>query len=148
MCLSCTAGKYKLSDAANALINTLDPSMAASELNKQPPMVILAFDEAHVLVWEPAGNTWSKFSEFRRALRSIRSYPIFSVFLSTTGRVHAFIPSSREDLSARLMLRSLSLLPPFTELGFDQMVGKIRENEVNIGEVVKNEFMCRFGRPL
>jgi hypothetical protein len=112
-------------------------------------MVILAFDEAHVLAEEvEADNTWSQFSEFRRVLRSIRSYPIFSLFLSTTGRVHAFTPSPRDDLSGRLMVQNLALFPPFTELGFDQLVEKIHEGKVNIDQVVKYSFMCMFGRPL
>jgi hypothetical protein len=50
----------------------------------------------------------------------------------------------------RIVNETLTLLPPFTELGFDQMCTKspIKENTVSIQEAATDEFMCKFGRPL
>ncbi len=45
---------------------------------------------------------------------------------------------------------ALTLLPPFTELGFDQLLKKspIKENTVTIQNAATVPFMCQFGRPL
>ena len=50
----------------------------------------------------------------------------------------------------RIVNETLPLLPPFTELGFDQLFKEspIEENTINIQDAAMNRFMCRFGRPL
>ena len=115
-------------------------------------MVIIAFDESHVLSdvkHNRPDGTWSKFSELRRGLRVLNPYPVFSVFLSTTGKTNDFTPAPHEDKSKRLEERTLVLLPPFTELGFDQMVqSRISDGSVTIDEVSTVEYMAMCGRPL
>jgi hypothetical protein len=42
----------------------------------------------------------------------------------------------------------LVLLLPFTELGFDQMIGQISDGAITIEEVLTVMFMVLFGQPL
>ena len=53
-------------------------------------------------------------------------------------------------MSTRIVNETLPLLPPFTELGLDQLLkaSPIKENEIRIEEAATESFMCRFGRPL
>jgi hypothetical protein len=91
------------------------------------PMVILGFDEAHVLTKHEKSSDdreWSIFSQLRYVLRGLQSQPLFSVFLSTTGRVSQFSSPSEQDLSARVISGQLTLIQPFTDLGFDHMATK------------------------
>jgi len=115
------------------------------------PALILSFDEAHTLTRIENDNVdgvWSIFSELRRALRVIHSYPCFSVFLSTTGKVQQFTPQTRNDISGRLQEGKLSLIPPFCELGFDQLAEKARSDETTLEHVSSRDFIARLGRPL
>ncbi|KAM6501286.1 hypothetical protein JOM56_004300 [Amanita muscaria] len=133
--------------AALDLLKCLNPELEAAEiktLKTIPPLVILAFEEAHVLLVEKHQSDigyFSKFSELRRALRALKELPIFSVFLSTSGKIQNITPHAEDDGSGRL-------LPPFIELGFDQMVGQISDGALTIETVSNIKFMVRFGRPL
>lgn len=120
-------------------------------MKKLPPLVVLAFDEAHILsVKKHQFDTgyFSKFSELRRALRALNELPIFSVFLSTTGSIQSITPPAEFDDSGRVQKSDLVLLPPFTELGFDQMAKEISDGALTIEEVSTVTFMVHFGRPL
>lgn len=85
------------------------------------------------------------FSELRRALHN---HPCYFVFLSTTGKITQFTPAAQYDISSRLHTGKLSLLPPFCELGFDQLAKKAVHGETTLDEVSSLEFMTSFGRPL
>jgi len=74
------------------------------------PALILSFDEAHAWAKVEDG-CWSRFYELRRALRVIHSYPCFSVFLATTGKVNQFMPDPGD--SNRVMKAVLRLIAPF-----------------------------------
>jgi len=148
-----TGEEAQLLGAARALLGVLAPNLdVRSNISKLPPMVIIAFDEAHVLTdtkHNPLDGTWSKFSELRRGIRVLNPYPFFSLFLSTTGKIQDFTPPPHKDGSKRLERRALVLLPPFTELGFDQMVqSRISDGSATIDEVSTVEYMAMFGRPL
>ena len=119
-------------------------------MKTSPPLVVLAFDEAHVLSARRESETgsFSKFSELRRALHALNELPIFSVFLSTSRKIQDITPRAERDISGRVQKSELVLLPPFTELGFDQMVTKISDGALTINEVSTTEHMVRFGRPL
>ncbi|KIL68319.1 hypothetical protein M378DRAFT_158863 [Amanita muscaria Koide BX008] len=140
--------------AALDLLKCLNPELEAAEiktLKTIPPLVILAFDEAHVLLVEKHQSDigyFSKFSELRRALRALKELPIFSVFLSTSGKIQNITPRAEDDGSGRVQKSKLVLLPPFIELGFDQMVGQISDGALTIETVSNIKFMVRFGRPL
>lgn len=142
---------HDLEWTARDLLRFLNPDIDKSNMKTLPPVVVLAFDESHVLAIEKHQfdtGTFSKFSELRRALRALNVLPIFSVFLSTSGKIQNFTPRPDEDDSGRVQKSELVLLPPFTELGFDQMASKISDGKVTIEEVSELDFMVRFGRPL
>jgi hypothetical protein len=133
------------------LIEFLSPGLEGVERRTHPPLVILAFDEAHVLsAKKHQSNTgyFSKFSELQCALRALNKLPIFSVFLSTNGSIQNITLWAGLDSSCRVQKSELVLLPPFTELGFDQMVGQISDGALTIEDVSATSFMVRFGRPL
>ena len=57
------------------------------------PLVVFAFDDAHVLTANNrADNSWDLFSELRRILRGFHDLPIFWLFISTAGRFNLFYP--------------------------------------------------------
>jgi hypothetical protein len=116
------------------------------------PVIFLEFDEAHPLAAAKClnGKKHSHFSELRRALRMLHGAPVFSLFLSTTGEISQFNPRRAADPSARVMEGNLHLIPPYSDLGFDQAMEKhkVTDGTVTIAEVTSLEFMSRFGRPL
>ena len=58
------------------------------------PLIVLAFDEADALTDNPPEQEhWNLFSELRRFLRQIQHLPIFSLFISTSGRFDNFLAS-------------------------------------------------------
>ncbi|KAM6501264.1 hypothetical protein JOM56_004278 [Amanita muscaria] len=133
------------------LLKCLNPELEAAHIKTLPPLVVLAFDEAHVLSVEKHQfdtGSFSKFSERRRALRALKYLPIFSVFLCTSGKTQHITLRAEFDASGRVQKSNLVLLPPFTELGFDQMVGQISDGALTIETVSSIKFMVRFGRPL
>jgi hypothetical protein len=115
------------------------------------PVVFLEFDEAHPLAAARIADTkHTHFSELRRALRMLYEAPVFSLFLSTTGEISQFNPHQLVDPSARVIEGDLRLIPPYSDLGFDQaMAGhEVANGEKTIDEVTGWEFMSRLGRPL
>lgn len=117
--------------------------------------IILAFDEAHALTGrEKVENQnslqqWSLFSEFRRALRDLNESPIFSLFLSTTGKVSQFSARKADDPSRRVQLGLASLIVPFTDLGFDQFAKPIKtDGSTLLDTIASDQHMVTLGRPL
>jgi hypothetical protein len=113
------------------------------------PKVIFAFDEAHVLLETSSlDSPWSQFSELRRVLKHLDGRSLFSVFLTTVGKVYHFTPAPEHDKSARVQ-RGIEFLPtPFTELGFDQLAEKVTDGSKTLEYVSNTEFMVKLGRPL
>ena len=103
------------------------------------PLVILSFDESHILTDIPNRSRWTLFSELRRILREIINHPIFSLFLSTAGRFHLFSPEIRSDDSNRITNSNLAPLHPISEICFDDMAYPARENTVSLDRVVKTD---------
>ena len=139
--------------AALEFLKILDPKLDQKQLKTLQPLVVLAFDEAHVLTTEQYNTEdgyFSKFSELRRAIRALVDFPIFSVFLSTAGKIQYFTPRPDRDNSGRLQKSDLMLLGPFTTLGFDQMMteSRLEDGIISIEEVSTVACMARFGRPL
>ncbi|KAH9974206.1 hypothetical protein BJV77DRAFT_1056083 [Russula vinacea] len=114
------------------------------------PALIISFDEAHSLAIDGDPTTdgpWSIFTQLRRALREIHKYPCFSIFLSTTGKIDQFMPAAKDDPSNRIQ-EGLGLIPPFCELGFDQLAEKATGGVTTLTKVSSEEFMASLGRPL
>jgi hypothetical protein len=138
--------------AAKDLVRSLKPGLTDEALKNLSPILILAFDEAHQLtnIQGSAKKPWSRFDQLRRNIRKLKPLPIFSLFISTVSKISDFTTSPQQDLSMRIGNGALTLLPPFTELGFDQLLKKspIEENTVTIQNAATVQFMCQFGRPL
>ena len=120
-------------------------------LHNYEPAIILSFDEAHcltVITKDLVDGSWSRFADLQRALRVIHSYPCFSVFLSTTGKVQQFTPDALNDISNRFQEGLLRLMPPFCELGFDQLAEKAVHGQTTLDHVSSLNFIARLGRPL
>jgi len=124
-------------------------------LKTYKPALIILFDEVHPLAKIEDGP-WSRFSELRWALQIIHSYPCFTVFLSTTGKVNQFMPQPKHNISNRVQQGLLKLFPPFCELGFDQLACKttngktikIISGELTLDTIASLEFMATLSRPL
>lgn len=132
--------------AANSLLSKYQDEAHACQ-------IVLAFDEAHVL-HQPISdgssaqlNPPTHFSELRRVLRSLKHQRVFSLFLSTSGKIHSFTPPAGPDPSAR-QSSYFSLHSPYTELGFDQMMDDVVLKDQTIETVSTPNFMAKFGRPL
>lgn len=74
---------------------------------------------------------------------------LFSLFLSTTGKVNQFVPSPKNDTSARIIKGELALVQPFTDIGFDQLAKKVAlDGRLTIDEITSDDYIAHFGRPM
>jgi len=113
------------------------------------PLVVLAFDEAHILTEFPVDDRgWTIYSELRRCLCQLLGLPMFTLFLSTAGKFRLFSPDRPGDLPGRVVLGHKRVLPPITETGFDQFALPAIENETTLDQVVEDKWICSLGRPL
>jgi hypothetical protein len=127
-------------------------------LSSQQPLIILAFDEAHTLTQvSPEAEVaiqgiivaQTPFSHLRRVLRSLRKYSLFSLFLSTTGKITQFTLPRELDPSNRVQMGDLSLIPPFTALGWDHMVQDYRLNPASFKfNDIGFRYQVLLGRPM
>ena len=118
------------------------------------PLIILAFDEAHTLTQvasededEGVIGAQSPFSHLRRTLRSIRSENFFSLFLSTTGKITQLTSARAIDPSTRVQKDELSLIPPFTALGWDRLCDRLNPDSFNFRDI-GFQYQVRLGRPM
>ena len=115
------------------------------------PLVILAFDEAHTLTDREGDRemAWSNFSELRHVLRALHRFPLFSLFLSTTGKISQFASAKDEDVSRRVIRGQLALIQPFTDLGFDTLAKPVSlEDDWELENVTTDSHIAHLGRPL
>ncbi len=125
----------------------------ASTSKSREEIVVLALDEAHtmtkLLPGADGSPPWSAFSELRRALRALHDHGIFSLFLSTTGKVSQFSWAKEDDPSTRVRTGELDLIMPFTDLGFDQFADKSKMGaEFTVEAAASIDHIVTFGRPL
>jgi hypothetical protein len=115
-------------------------------------LVVLAFDEAHTITERKqvaAGEEWTVFNELRHALRGLHSRPLFSLFLSTTGKISQFTSAVEDDLSRRVAEGKLVVIKPYTDLGFDPLARIITlDGSWNLEQLTADDYMFRLGRPL
>ena len=114
----------------------------------QWPLVILAFNESHILTDLLKDWGWALFSELCYALRRIVDQPIFSLFLLTVGNFHHFSSEIHLDHSRQILNQSLHPLDPITEVSFDDLARPIIENQASLAEVVTTEWISHLGMPL
>ena len=93
------------------------------------PVIVLAYDQAHTLInimnMDDSLQPWSAFAQLSRALRSLNEYSLFSLCLSTTGKMTQFSSANGEDSSTCVQIGKLYLILPFTDLGSDPLAAKI-----------------------
>jgi hypothetical protein len=112
------------------------------------PLVVLAFDEAHILTDNPPDGDSNLFLMLRRILRQIHRLPIFSLFLSTAGRFNLFSPEIRSDPSDRIKNDNLRPLDPIPEVSFDDIAYPAFEDKITLDRVVQMDWIAHLGRPL
>ena len=112
--------------------------------------VFIAFDEAHTLADSFDDTHESRFVVLRRILGSLSSAPLFSFFLSTTGKITQFGQPRGQDASDRINDGSLATPRPYIYLGFDQLMQsrKILARQTTLDDVVSLECVAHMGRPL
>jgi hypothetical protein len=130
------------------LCNLIDPENKL-DVGSGPrcPLVILAFDESHILTDLPKDQDWTLFSKLCRTLHGIVDQPIFSMFLLTVGNFHHFSPETKSDHSRQIFDAMLSPLDPIMETPFDVLAKPIN-NDVSLCQVVMTDWIAHLGRPL
>ena len=138
-----------VAEAGERLCRFVDPHrLLDSAEGPRWPLVVFAFDEAHILTDNPPSKEWSLFLELRLILRKIHKLPIFSLFLSTAGRLSVFSPGVRSDRSNRVRNPGFHFLDPITEISFDDIAYPALEDTITLDRVVKIDWMSHLGRPL
>jgi hypothetical protein len=114
------------------------------------PVLVLSIDEAHFLTSDPHRHGWTAFTAFRRVLHRIRNEGlVFTLFLSTAGKIGEYSPPQRLDKSARVNKGTYHSLPPFFDLDFDQFADKIVPSDgFSLEKFTTTEEIIKFGRPL
>lgn len=138
--------------AAKLLCDFIDEHhLLDSDKGPRHPLVILAFDEAQALTDNPPNNEcWpgNLFSELRRVLHKINDFPIFSIFLSTSGHFDQFSPETRSDPSARVRQFDYPPLDPIIEVSFDDIAYTASKGTITLANVIEIGWISHLGRPL
>ena len=143
-----------IKNAGELLARFVDPGNLLDRREELPrrPLIIFAFDEAHILTDNPPtmnrATKWNLFSELRCILRETSDQAIFSLFLSTAGRFNLFSPEISSNPSRRIQDPSSSTVDPITEISFDDLAYDAPEYEIMLEQVVEIDWMCHLGRPL
>ncbi|KAL7284896.1 LOW QUALITY PROTEIN: hypothetical protein ACG7TL_002210 [Trametes sanguinea] len=136
-------------EAAKRLLELLYPQGGSVE-NIEPPYVILCFDEAHSLTpIEPDG--WCRFEELRSALRIIVGLPIFSLLLSTKGKLEQFAPLPKKTGANRLASGRLTMYAPIVATPLDVLADRFpiySKEPWTLKRAASTYHMAHLGRPL
>jgi hypothetical protein len=136
-------------EAGMKLSRLIDPKeLLDPTTGPRHPLVILSFDESHVLTDIPKNQSWTVFSELRRVLRELLPFPIFSLFLSTAGKVLSFSPVIQSDPSLRARESEIEPLHPISEISFDDLAYPAMEDNIMLSRVVLTDWISHLGRPL
>lgn len=135
-------------DAAKALLELLYPGGNVHKVKK--PFVILCFDEAHSLTTIEQDG-WSRFEELRRALRIIVELPVFSLFLSTKGKLEQFAPLPKKTGSNRIASGNLAMYAPIVATPLDVLADRFpiySKKPWTLMRAASTYHMAHLGRPL
>jgi len=121
----------------------------APQLSSEVPIVILVFDEAHTLTnQEQKDENWSNLSVLQLVLHVLSHFPMFALFLSTKAKMPQFTSAS-DDAVSKITVGTLSLIEPFTDLGFDTLAKKVSFNSRwTLEFVTRDSHIVHLGRPL
>lgn len=73
---------------------------------------------------------------------------LFTIFLSTTGKINQFNLPREDDDSARLQRGELRMIPPFCALGWDHGAACFPTVPTQLSYVASLAYKARLGRPL
>jgi hypothetical protein len=112
--------------------------------------ILIAFDEAQTLATTVDASDESRFVVVRRKLLSLSSYPLFTFFLATAGKITQFARPRGRDSSTRINTGELLTPRPYIYLGFDQLMQgcKVFEQWKTLDDVTSLECAAHMGRPL
>src|SRR6266480_4114651 len=99
--------------------------------------------ELLLLVFDEISNLWNLYDgtlyfALRRVLGMLKETPIWSFFLSTQSSTAHFVPTKEVEISERIILEELTILPPFLALQLD----------VNALQAVKQDFNAELKKPM
>ena len=118
----------------------------------QDQILSIAWDEAQdicVMVQERSGTRFSRFASLRRALRRLNGRKVWSIFLSTTGKLQQFATAPQNDASDRIVRGELHIPTPFSALGFDHLAEQfVHDGTMTLEHVASKDFRYGLGRPL
>ena len=134
--------------AAKALHDFVDPRGLVKYGQWRRPLVVLSFDESHVLTDGTKESEWSTFSELRRILQRLGGHLIFSLFLSTSGNFRMLSPDIKPDPSSRVVNEALLPFHPITDVSFDCLARPAAEGSMTLFEVTQIDWIAHLGRPL
>ncbi|KAH0825812.1 hypothetical protein J3R83DRAFT_8816, partial [Lanmaoa asiatica] len=153
---------YLLNRAFRALFEVIKKFPAAQMPDSQgaenrEPVVVISLDEVHGLTL--LENEVSNFIQLRRALRALSGKRVFTLLLSTAGKLYTYIPTPALDPSRRFREES-HVYNSFGELGFDQFAKplffKASDNRsmetdqdvIKLSDVSEGKYLYFYGRPL
>jgi hypothetical protein len=135
--------------ALETLINHLGPRPQSGPGTDDLPDVFVVFDEVHsLMVLKNLGAKRTCFIELCSVLNRLKNFPLFSFFLSTSGKIlQSTLP---KDIDPSNMVQPEKLSLPFSDLGFDHLMcnHKIFDKYKTIDEVTSTECVMHMGRPL
>jgi hypothetical protein len=136
----------ELGQAIQKLLQVIAPGHGPNP----PPILFLAYDEAHTLCREiPGEQSGSQFKSLRLASWAMKDFPVWSLFLSTTGKLEQFSPPSHLEDSSRLLMGTLTTALPFSVLGFDHLAELFCDDgTMTLDYVSSLKFRLSLGRPL
>ncbi|KAK2460395.1 hypothetical protein APHAL10511_007560 [Amanita phalloides] len=134
--------------AGEALCNIIDQSGRLSvSTGPRRPLIIISFDESHMLTAGVGEGKQTLFYELRCILRRLNKLPIFALFLSTSGYFHQFSQIS-SDPSNRISSLQYPILYPISETSFDDIAFRPTEGHLSLSDVVTMNWISHIGRPL
>ncbi|KAF8325609.1 uncharacterized protein EI90DRAFT_3072219 [Cantharellus anzutake] len=147
MTLTVEAAIFSTVELTSVIKRVLEKIAPDYQSAQHTPVLCLAFDEAHTLTTPNPGGDPIPFTSLRRALRALRTFPIWSLFLSTTGKSDQFSPPSHLDPSSRILKGELVSIKPFSALGFDHMAKEF-DGVMTLDNVTELSYRLSLGRPL
>ncbi|KAK2463892.1 hypothetical protein APHAL10511_004064 [Amanita phalloides] len=135
--------------AGEALCNIIDQSGQLSvSKGPQRPLIIMSFDESHMLTAGVGEGKQSLFYELWRILRRLKKLPIFALFLLTAGYFHQLSPEISSYPSSWISSLQCPILYPISEASFDDIMFCLKEGQVSLSDVVTMNWISHIGRPL
>ncbi|PCH39028.1 hypothetical protein WOLCODRAFT_29336 [Wolfiporia cocos MD-104 SS10] len=121
---------------------------AIHPLEKADSVIVLYFDESHILFQHKTNDASTYYDGLVSALDAFKLSKIIGLFLSTTSLLAEYAPTHEKMPSDRAQAEALQ--PPYTELPFDCHPDffPVSEDQYTVDALSTPEFQSNFGRPL